>query len=166
MFVIKFKKLFLGLSALFIALSIASIAIFGLKFGIDFKGGSSLELSYPNSRPNIEEVKSALINSGFGDASVQPAGAKGIVIKSRTLSESERATVVTLASLDGSTQVESYSFYYFSSYSYYSFRCICFSKSIISSFFMEIRICSYHCFDSRHYYSDRRFCSSWSLLRC
>ncbi len=110
MFVIKFKKLFLGLSALFIALSIASIAIFGLKFGIDFKGGSSLELSYPNSRPNIEEVKSALINSGFGDASVQPAGEKGIVIKSRTLSESERATVVTLSSLDGSTQVEQKSF--------------------------------------------------------
>lgn len=110
MFVIKFKKLFLGLSALFIALSIASIAIFGLKFGIDFKGGSSLELSYPNSRPNIEEIKSALINSGFGDASVQPAGEKGIVIKSRTLSESERATVVTLSSLDGSTQVEQKSF--------------------------------------------------------
>ena len=101
MFVIKYKKFFVGLSILFVALSIASIAIFGLKLGIDFKGGSSLDLTYPGTRPSVEEVKNALVNAGFGDASVQPVGEKGIVIKSRTLSESERATVVSLASLGG-----------------------------------------------------------------
>ncbi len=110
MFVIKFKKFFLGLSVLFVGLSIASIAIFGLQLGIDFKGGSSLELNYPVARPNIEELKISLTNSGFGDASIQPVGENGIVIKSRTLSETERAAVVTLASLDGASQVEQKSF--------------------------------------------------------
>lgn len=110
MFVIKYKKFFVGLSILFVALSIASIAIFGLKLGIDFKGGSSLDLTYPGTRPSVEEVKNALVNAGFGDASVQPVGEKGIVIKSRTLSESERATVVSLASLGGKSQVEQKSF--------------------------------------------------------
>lgn len=110
MFVIKFKKLFLGLSALFVVLSIVSISVFGLKLGIDFKGGSSLDLNYPVARPDIEEVKNSLVNSGFGDASVQPVGENGIVIKSRSLTETERASIVTLASLGGTSQVEQKSF--------------------------------------------------------
>ncbi len=110
MFVIKFKKLFLGLSVLFVTLSIVFIAVFGLKFGIDFKGGSSLELSYPAGRPAVQEVKDVLVNAGFGDASVQPAGEDTFVIKSRSLTEQERASVVSLAGLGGTTQVEQKSF--------------------------------------------------------
>jgi preprotein translocase subunit SecF len=110
MFVIKFKKLFLGLSILFVVLSIVSISVFGLKLGIDFKGGSSLDLNYPVARPDIEEVKNSLVNFGFGDASVQPVGENGIVIKSRSLTETERASIVTLASLGGTSQVEQKSF--------------------------------------------------------
>lgn len=110
MFVIKFKKLFIGLSALFVVLSITSLVVFGLKLGIDFKGGSSLELSYPTERPLLSDIKSSLVNSGFGDASVQPVGENSVVIKSRTLSEEERALVVNLASLEGKNQVEQKSF--------------------------------------------------------
>lgn len=109
MFVIKYKKFFVALSVLFVALSIASIAVFGLKLGIDFKGGSSLELVYSDgTRPELFDIKASLVNAGFGDATVQPAGESGIVIKSRTLSEEERATVVGLASLN--EQVDQKSF--------------------------------------------------------
>lgn len=110
MFVIKYKKLFVGLSVLFVALSITFIAVFGLKFGIDFKGGSSLELSYNETRPEVSTIKSALVNAGFGDASVQPAGEKNVVIKSRDLTEIERAEVVNLASLEGKNPLEQKSF--------------------------------------------------------
>lgn len=110
MFVIKYKNFFVGLSALFVVVSIAFIAIFGLKLGIDFKGGSSLDLSYSNGRPTIEEVKTKLVNAGFGDASIQPTGDNGFVIKSRVLTEPERAIVLSLASLDGSKKVEQKSF--------------------------------------------------------
>lgn len=109
MFVIKYKKFFVTLSVLFVVLSIASVAVFGLKLGIDFKGGSSLELVYTDgSRPELADIKANLVNAGFGDATVQPAGESGVVIKSRDLSEEERATVVTLAS--AGEQVEQKSF--------------------------------------------------------
>lgn len=110
MFVIKFKKFFVGLSALFIVLSITSLVVFGLKLGIDFKGGSSLELAYTDVRPAASDIKAKLVNAGFGDANVQPTGDKGVVIKSRELSETERASVVKLASFDGKSQVEQKSF--------------------------------------------------------
>ncbi len=100
MFVITYKKIFVGLSIFFVLASIACIALFGLKLGIDFKGGSSLDLSYTGSRPSIEEVKARLVNAGFGDANVQPAGESDLVIKSRTLTETERAEVLSLASFD------------------------------------------------------------------
>lgn len=110
MFVIKYKKLFIGLSALFVGVSIVALIVFGLKLGIDFKGGSSLELSYSVTRPEITEIKDSLVNSGFGDASVQPAGERGVVIKSRDLTEAERASIVSLSSLGGKYQVEQKSF--------------------------------------------------------
>lgn len=110
MFVIKYKKFFIGLSIAFVSLSIAAIIVFGLKLGIDFKGGSSLELSYTSTRPEISEIKSTLVNSGYGDASVVPTGEQGLVIKSRDLTEAERASIVSLASLDGRNPVEQKSF--------------------------------------------------------
>lgn len=110
MFIIKNKKFFIALSVLFVVLSIVSVSLFGLKMGIDFKGGSSLELSYDGGRPEALVVKDALVNSGFGDALVQPIGDTGILIKSRTLSESERATIVSLASIDGTKKVEQKNF--------------------------------------------------------
>lgn len=110
MFVIKYKKFFIVLSALFMALSIFSIAFFGLNLGIDFKGGSSLEVNYPVARPDTLVVKDALVNAGFGDASVQPFGEQGFIIKSRDLTEAERATVLSVLSVNGTSQVEQKSF--------------------------------------------------------
>ena len=51
MFIVTHRKLFYILSGLVIAVSILALAIWGLKPGIDFKGGSLLEASYPDGRP-------------------------------------------------------------------------------------------------------------------
>lgn len=110
MFVIKFKKLFVGISVTLVILSLASVLFFGLKMGIDFKGGSSLDLVYQSARPELIDIKSELSNAGYGDASVQPAGETGIIIKSRDLTEIERAEVVSLVSIKGQNQVEQKSF--------------------------------------------------------
>lgn len=110
MFVIKFKKLFVGISVALVSISIVFVLVFGLNMGIDFKGGSSLDLLYKNGRPELQTIKAELTNSGFGDASVQPVGENGIVIKSRDLTESERAEVVSLSSINGTFQVEQKSF--------------------------------------------------------
>lgn len=110
MFVIRYKKLFISISAVLVALSLASIFIFGLRPGIDFKGGSSLELSYTGERPDIATLQNVFTNSGFGDASVQPFGADGVLIKTRTLSDADRQTLVTTATVGGTYQVEQKSF--------------------------------------------------------
>jgi preprotein translocase subunit SecF len=46
MYIVKHRKIFYVLSALLIGFSIFSIARYGLNFGIDFKGGSLIEVRY------------------------------------------------------------------------------------------------------------------------
>jgi len=54
--------------------SLASLAVKGLNFGLDFTGGTLIELGY--ERPvELEQVRGQLEQSGFGDAVVQSFGA-------------------------------------------------------------------------------------------
>ncbi len=54
--------------------SLASLVVKGLNFGLDFTGGTLIELGY--ERPvELEQVRGQLEQSGFGDALVQSFGA-------------------------------------------------------------------------------------------
>lgn len=61
------------LSAVLIIVSIFSITTRGLNFGIDFTGGTMIELGYPQAA-NLDEIRSMLATGGFEDASVQNFG--------------------------------------------------------------------------------------------
>lgn len=95
MFVITFQKFFIGLSACFVAVSIAAVVVFGIPLGIDFKGGSQLEVRYPNGRPEIASIKSSLTT--LPDALIQPTGDNGISIKTHTNSGSRRPLMMYFA---------------------------------------------------------------------
>lgn len=84
MFIIKYKKIFLSISALLVLGSITLIAVFGLRLGIDFKGGALQEVVY-TMRPETTVVKNALAKAGFEDALVQPVGENGYLIKTTDL---------------------------------------------------------------------------------
>lgn len=110
MFVIKYKKLFISLSVVFVVIAIAALAIFGLKLGIDFTGGSAIELTYKTTRPEVPAIMDSLTNAGFGDAKVQTVDANALMIKTRDLSDSERISLIAAASLSGTSPAEQTSF--------------------------------------------------------
>jgi preprotein translocase SecF subunit len=60
-------------SAALILASVLLLAFRGLNFGIDFTGGVVLELSMPHAA-DLEKVRGALDEAGFGDAVVQSFG--------------------------------------------------------------------------------------------
>ncbi|EXF46359.1 preprotein translocase subunit SecF [Pseudomonas sp. BAY1663] len=63
-----------ALTVLLTVASLASLAVKGLNFGLDFTGGTLIELGY--ERPvELEQVRGQLVQSGFGDAVVQSFGA-------------------------------------------------------------------------------------------
>ncbi len=67
------RHLALALSAFLIIASFAGLWIKGLNFGIDFTGGTLIELSYPQP-VELPELRNQLMESGFGQAVVQHFG--------------------------------------------------------------------------------------------
>ncbi|MCB1791687.1 MAG: protein translocase subunit SecF, partial [Gammaproteobacteria bacterium] len=69
------RKLALVFSATLILIAFAALFARGLSLGIDFTGGTLIEVGY--SEPaNLDSVKGALGSAGYGDASVQYFGSQ------------------------------------------------------------------------------------------
>ncbi|MGE5392934.1 MAG: protein translocase subunit SecF [Candidatus Saccharibacteria bacterium] len=78
---IKYFKLWFGVSIVLLLLGIGSLVFFGLKPGIDFKGGTLTQLQFNNQTPSTADMKSVLDQAGFSEASVQSAGSSSIIIR-------------------------------------------------------------------------------------
>jgi len=83
---IKFRKIFYAFSIIAIILSIASIFIFGLELGIDFTGGSMLEVEFEGERPSIQIIQEK-ISEIDSEIIVQPVEEKGVILKTKSTSE-------------------------------------------------------------------------------
>ncbi len=110
MFIIKNKKIFIGISVVLVILSIISLSVFGLKIGIDFKGGALTEVAYTTARPAQADLDSALTSLNFGSVLIQPTGDKGYIIKTRDINEAEHTQLLKTLSLDGKNVLEEKSF--------------------------------------------------------
>ena len=100
MFIIKYKKIFVIISTVLVLASIFAVSFSGLKMGIDFKGGSLLEVSYKTTRPEQSVVESEIKALSIGEMLIQPTGTMGYSIKTREITESERASVMTALGAD------------------------------------------------------------------
>ena len=96
MFVIKYRKLFVGISIALVALSLGAVAFFGLKPGIDFKGGALLEVTFVGVRPVQATIENELKPLSLGEIVIQPTDTTGYSIKTRAISETERASILSV----------------------------------------------------------------------
>ncbi len=100
MFIVKNRKFFFGLSVLLVVGSILAMVVYGFNFGIDFKGGSILEVSYPQGRPTLESVKVEIDTQKLGAYVVTPSGNANYIVKTRELNPTEKTALVQSLSLD------------------------------------------------------------------
>ena len=88
-------KLALALSLLLVFVSIGSLATQGLKKGIDFTGGTLIEMSFPESA-DIEQLRGVLDDNGFKGAVVQHFGSsKEVIIRLLPTKELNNAELST-----------------------------------------------------------------------
>lgn len=67
------RRLALTLSSLLIVISLVSLATRGLNYGIDFTGGTLIEVGYPDT-VDLEKIRADLTEGGFAAAIVQYFG--------------------------------------------------------------------------------------------
>lgn len=102
--VITYRKFFYSLSAILIIASIVAMSVWGFHLGIDFKGGSLLELEFSQNRPLQADVAKVLAPLNL-EASIRATGDTGYLIRMREITQTEKESVVTaLAPLGTSTE--------------------------------------------------------------
>ena len=77
--------------ALFVA-AVVAFASFGLNVGVDFKGGSVLELEFSGERPTVDEITNVLRSDPTlkdREVNINPAGERNMIVRTVELTEAE-----------------------------------------------------------------------------
>jgi len=91
---LKYRKVYFIFSGILILASLVSLTVFGLRWGIDFVGGSLLEVEFETVRPLSEEIRAGLKDFDLGDIIIQPTGEKGLIIRMKETDVETRELIV------------------------------------------------------------------------
>ncbi len=100
MWVVNYRKLFYSISGILVIASFVSLAVWGLKPGIDFVGGTLIDVQYQNGRPD-QTVLATSLTAIDSSSSVRPSGADEYIIRLKPVDQTEKAVIMTALSLNG-----------------------------------------------------------------
>ncbi|MBE3068192.1 MAG: protein translocase subunit SecF [Chloroflexi bacterium] len=98
--IIKYRYIYFGISLLVIIPGIIALILWGLPLGIDFTGGSLLEVQFTSGQPPIiadvaalyDEMSTSQIN--ISNPVVQPVGADSLSIRSKEMNDALKSQIV------------------------------------------------------------------------
>jgi preprotein translocase subunit SecF len=103
--IIQKKYYLVALSTTFVVLSIVSIFIWGLKFGVDFTGGSLMEVKFIGQKPTVNELQDGLKDLNLGSLTIQPVGETNMLLKFQDTSEEKhQATLKKINEIIGNSE--------------------------------------------------------------
>lgn len=103
--VIKTQKIWFSLSGLLVAGSLIMILAFGLPYGIDFTGGSLLELHVESGEFTKEMIEAVYLENSLDAPVIQSTGENGIILRMETLDEDQHQSIVS--ALKGTAEANS-----------------------------------------------------------
>lgn len=114
MFVVRYRKIFYAFSIILVVLSIAAMFTWGFNLGIDFKGGSVLEVAYTSAststsaiiRPSLDDAKASLDAIKLNNYSLIPIGDNGYILRASEITPAEKVNVENALSQNGKYTLE------------------------------------------------------------
>ncbi|PCI29322.1 protein translocase subunit SecF [Candidatus Wolfebacteria bacterium] len=107
--IVKYRKIFFGITIALVVTAVASIMHFGLVMGIDFTGGTLLEVTYASGvradKAVVEERLSALNLGKVSLRETEVDGAEGYILRTRDLSNREHSGVIRALAIPGGSGV-------------------------------------------------------------
>lgn len=91
----KYRRIYFAFSGLLIVASLILLFGYGLKAGIDFTGGTIMELEYKNDRPSNQDILANVEEFNLGSVSVQPTGEKGVLLRMQEITEETHQDILT-----------------------------------------------------------------------
>ncbi len=93
MFVIKHKFAFFAISGVLVLASVIALFVWKLQPGVDFVGGSIVEVRYADAQPTPETITTALTDAGFAIANVR-VSENTFIARMEELPEGSRDTLL------------------------------------------------------------------------
>lgn len=103
MIIIHHRLAFFAVSALLALGALGALLMYGLNIGTDFTGGSLVEVSYEGARPDAAALSQNLEAEGFQGFSLRESGDDGYTLRAATLTDAQRADLVSTFSIDGAS---------------------------------------------------------------
>jgi len=91
----KYSKIYYIFSGTLILGAIISLVLFGLKFGIEFTGGSLLEVEFKSEMPSPDVMQKKLADLNLGEIIIQPFGQKEVILKLKEIDEPTHQKIVS-----------------------------------------------------------------------
>ena len=102
--IIQKRKIWFSFSGLLVLLSILALIFWGLNLGIDFTGGSLLELKFNANRPDNSQIQEAVAGLELPNIYIQPIDDDGILVRTVSLSEEQHQDILKAIDKIGSDE--------------------------------------------------------------
>jgi preprotein translocase subunit SecF len=93
--IIKYRNIWFALSIVLVVLSVISLSLYRLRFGIDFTGGSLMELQFTGQAPETQAARSVLEADGLTDFVVQLAGNGTMLVRLPHMDETKHQKILS-----------------------------------------------------------------------
>lgn len=104
--IIAHRKIFYIFSGLLLLAGLLVLLFFGLKTGIDFRGGSLLEVEFTGVRPDNQTIKEKLFSLELGEIEVQLTGEQGAILRLKSIDEETHQQVLMALSSINEAEAE------------------------------------------------------------
>jgi preprotein translocase subunit SecF len=92
--IVQKRNIWFIVSAIVIIPGIVALCMGGLKFGIDFTGGSLIQIDFPSNRPAPDAISQILADMNLGEMTIQPSGEKTVAIRLKSIDQGTYQQIV------------------------------------------------------------------------
>lgn len=93
--IIKTRNIWLGISLTGVILSVIALGMWGLNFGIEFTGGSLMEISFSDKSPVVSEIQAEVLKvEGVKEVNVQSLGEHNFILKLSNINNDTRQNIL------------------------------------------------------------------------
>src|SRR3989344_6276255 len=99
MIIVKNRSIFFAITGAIALAALVSIFAFGLHLGLDFTGGTLVQVTYPDGRPAPEALQRSLDSAGLKGYSLREANTNDYILRAGNLAPADRENLSSTLSI-------------------------------------------------------------------
>jgi len=85
--IVSHRKIYFSISLMLVLASLVSLLLWGLKLGIDFSGGTLMEIEFSEERLTNQQIQEKLADLELDQIILQSTGSKGLILRLKDIDE-------------------------------------------------------------------------------